>query len=128
MTMFNQDQILGIQPISSPTPRFDGGLGGPNDLFLDFLEQNPRMAFSAIAPTSTGSPASQRFFQNSFQRIHDQFLGNLGQQILGGQTPTGRFSDFLQGFDFNNFAASQSPFMRGVQNQRFAPSTRFLFF
>ena len=119
MTMFN------ILPTATSTPQPVSGLG--DNLFLDFLEEEPRVAFNAIAPTSTGSPASQRFFQNQFQTIHDRFLGQLGQQILGGQDPTARFVPFLQKFDFNQFAAATPPWLRGVQNQRFQPNTRFLF-
>jgi hypothetical protein len=98
-----------------------------DNMFLDFLEEQPNVAFQASRPQG-GSPASQRFFQNQFENIHNRFLGQLGQQILGGEPPTARFTDFLQDFDFGGFAASQSPFMRGEQQQRFAPSTRFLFF
>lgn len=94
--------------------------------FADFLEEQPNVAFQAFQPQGV-SPARRNFFQKSFTDIHNQFLGQLGNQILQGQQPTARFTDFLGSFDFGGFAASHSPFQRGEQQSRFQPSTRFLF-
>ena len=98
-----------------------------HNLFLDFLEQDPNLAFQGFSGQFGRSPSKQRFFQNSFQNIHNKFLGNLSRQIMGGQAPTGRFSDFLKDFDFGGYAAAQSPRARGLYSSQYAPSTRFLF-
>jgi len=100
---------------------------GDDNAFMGFLDENPNIAYQSFAPDfGVRSPNQQRFFQNSFQSIHDQFLGRLGNQIRQGQAPTANFTDFLGNFDFGGFSAAQSPWMRGQQTQRFAPTTRWL--
>ena len=95
--------------------------------FIDFLEGEPAATFQGFSQNFGRSPTQRNFFQNSFKDIHNKFLGNLSRQILSGQAPAGRFSDFLKDFDFGGYAAAQSPRARGLYSSQYAPSTRFLF-
>ena len=102
----------------------------PGTNFLDFLEQEPRAAFFSdpgFLQQRQKSPRRKRFFENQFSNIHNQFLGALGAQIRGGETPTGRFTDFLGGFDFEREYAGMPPSLRGDFTMSLLnPKTRFL--
>ncbi len=100
-------------------------------LFPDFLKDMPRAAFFS-APNIFGdsgrSVQQQRFFGQPgiFERVQDQFLGQLGDQLRGGQMPTLEFKDFLsQNFNPSRFFQRFGP---SDQRSQFNPATRFSFF
>ena len=101
--------------------------------FLDMLEAEPRSAFFSFQNQFGQSPNQRRYFQNQFQDIHNQFLGQLGTQIRGGELPTlspeqhaQRFTSFLENFPFTERFAALPPQQRGVFPSQFNPRTRFL--
>lgn len=97
--------------------------------FQDILEEEPRATFFSFQNQFGRSPTQQSFFRNRFKQLHDQFLGNLGQQIRGEEAPTAKFPNFMGGLDFGNIFAQALPFERGGPPRSiFAPSTRFLTF
>ena len=96
--------------------------------FASFLDEEPRAGFFAQQERFGRSPNQRRFFQQNFQPVYDRFLGQLGQQVQQGMTPSLTFPDFLQDFNFNQFFREQPQFFQGLNTQRFAPSTRFIFF
>ena len=97
----------------------------------EFLEQpgvGQRAAFFAQQPQGL-SPNLSRLFESSFGRFQNQFLGSLGQQILGGENPTARFVPFLQGRNILDELRAISPGLRGGFGAgQFAPPTTFLNF
>ena len=83
--------------------------------FLEFLETEPRAAFFSHGNRFGGPQKSQRqtnYYQNQFNEIYDQYLGNLGQQARGGTMPAGSFNDFLGGFDFEDWYRRQVPYQQ----------------
>jgi hypothetical protein len=96
--------------------------------FRDFLEYNPNIAFQAHGEQGRfgQTQSSRNFFQNQFSNIHNQFLGQIGQQILGSEAPTRRFTDFLDDFDFEKFSYGFTPGQRGQSSARYTPRTRFI--
>lgn len=100
--------------------------------FLDFLETDrPRAIFGTFQDQFGGSDVQQRFFQNQFSNIHNQFLSSLASTAQGGQLPGSEqtFSSFLQDFPFAERFASIAPIFRGgPRRSQFAPRTRHLFF
>jgi hypothetical protein len=100
--------------------------GSSDNPFGDFLEYNPNIAYQAHQGSFGQTPSSRNFFQNQFSNIHNQFLGQIGQQILGGQAPTARFTDFLGDFDFQKHAYGFTPGQRGQSSARYTPRTRFI--
>jgi len=100
------------------------------DVFRDFLEQEPRTAFFSFQNQFGRSPHQRRFFQGQFQDIYNEYLGALGSQIRSGQAPTKRFAGFLENLPFTNRFSSLPPTMRpgGGFSSRFAPRSRFLTF
>ena len=75
------------------------------------------------------SPNQKNFFQNSFFELQNRFLGTLGKQILGGEDPQARFTDFLGEVNFGNEFAKTPPNQRGgAPTSFFNPPTRSIFF
>lgn len=109
-------------------PHEPGHLPSP---FLDFLEEpsGQEVAFFGQQPRFGQSDVQKNFFRNQFRNILNEFQGQLGQQILGGELPSLKFTDFLRDFDFGQRFASTAPSLRGgPQASLFAPRTRSLFF
>ena len=125
--------------------------------FLDILEEYvPDAVFESFRP-KTGSPASQRFFQNSFNDIFNEYTGGLISQFSQAQsdnplifTDTGQFrlrptsspknlqaflennpqelfSNFLQEFPFTARFSNLTPTQRGFNPAKYAPTTRAFF-
>lgn len=100
-------------------------------LSRDFLESTPTAAYYS-SPVGTGfskqSPNRQRFFQQSFQDIYNQYLGELGAQARQGQISPLRFSDYLEQDPFTERYSGLTPMQKGVYSQQFSPSTRFIYY
>lgn len=115
-----------------PHPHNGGGgqAGIPtlDQLLKDLLEENPRLPFSNQINQLGRGTTQGRFFGGRFENIRDEFLGQLGSQIQGGGTPTLRFTDFLENFDFDRRFRGTAPSLRGQGGQaRFRPPTQFRF-
>jgi len=97
--------------------------GFGSDFFSDVLEESPRASFFSFV--NQQNQPQQRFFQNQFQTIQNEFLGNLGQQLREGNQPSQTFTDFLSDFPFSERFSALPPALRGALTNRFAPSIRF---
>ena len=71
------------------------------------------------------SPASRRYFQGQFQNLYDEFLGQQGRALQGGQIPSQTFSQFLDQFTFTQRYSALPPEMSGRGISGFAPRVRF---
>ena len=71
------------------------------------------------------SPASRRFFQGQFQNLYDEFLGQQGRALQGGQMPAQNFQQFLQAFPFTQRYSSLPPEMTGRTLGSFAPRVQY---
>lgn len=101
--------------------------GNPFNPFLDFLEEERNIPFQTALRGSNPTPNQLEFFQNDRKNIFDRFDALLGQDILGGQTPNRRFTDFIGDFDFNReFQLTPQSQRPGGNQQRFNPRTRFI--
>lgn len=92
------------------------------DDFLNTDELGQRTAFYGSIPQGFNN-FQQRQAQNLFEPVFNRYLGQLGQQIFGKQTPNRSFKDYLtQDFNF------ERELMRLPQQQNTltAPS-RFVF-
>jgi hypothetical protein len=92
----------------------------------DILAEAPEATFFSFQDQFGQGQNQKNFFRGQFKNIFNQFLGTLGQEVRQGQFPTGKFTDFLGDFDFNQQFAQTAPSLRGGQTGRFAPPTRFL--
>jgi len=73
-----------------------------------------------------GSPRQGRYFQQAYQDIYGDYLGNIGTALRGGQEPA-TFEEFLQTNPWTTRYGRLSPAMRGTTGAAFNPRTRFLF-
>ncbi len=108
-----------------------GGFGG---VFPGILEAEPKLPFFSQLNRQRGlSPNQRTFFENSFDRIFNQFTGLLGQGIQdlpegGDASGLPKFENFIQDFDFERDFLSRPPSQRfGGGTARFAPPTQFRF-
>lgn len=98
--------------------------------FMDWLDTNPEVGYYAFGRQGGQSANQKNFFRNQFSNVHNQFLGQLGQQILGGQLPDLRFGDFLKSYDFGGAYNRATPRERGQgfgYSSQFAPQARWNF-
>ena len=100
-------------------------------LSSNFLERTPTAAYYS-SPTgsnfSTASPNRRRFFQDSFQDIYNQYLGELGSKARQGERSPLKFADYLERDPFTERYSGLSPMQRGVYSQQYSPSTRFIYY
>ena len=92
---------------------------------LPFLEDEPKAGYFAYQ-NQWNTPNQQKYYQNQFSQIQDKYLGQLGQQIMGGGVPTLKFSDFLGNYNWGQNYANLTPSQRGVNQSQFNPLTRWL--
>jgi hypothetical protein len=97
------------------------------NLFSRFLEDVPRAAYFSLDKPMGQSPREKRFFQNQFQDIQNEYIGDLGRQIRSGQPPTLQWTDFLDKFPFSERYAAMPPQYRGDFPRQFSSPTRFLY-
>ena len=66
--------------------------------FSDFLETQPQALYqSFLTDPSTRMPSSmKRYYQNQFNTIQNEYIGQLARQMRQGELPTRTFSDYLQ--------------------------------
>ena len=98
--------------------------------FLDVLEYQPEAAYYGMLGRQPRMGGRQeRFFQNEFQNTYNRYLGNLANQIMSGEAPTQRFTDYLSQQNPMDQYRSMAPSLRGdyCRTETFAPSTRFLY-
>lgn len=76
-----------------------------------FLEDNPFTLYNAIKPT--GSNNFTDYWNNKYNDVYSGYLGSLGQQAIGGQSPNLSFTDYLKDYPFLNEWLKLSPTNRG---------------
>jgi hypothetical protein len=116
-----------MPPFTNP---FENDVGWGN-VWGDFFEEpygQPGAGYFSALPQSQ-TPVQQRFYQNRYPDVYNQFLGEAGGQIRAGQLPTLRFGNFAQNFPYQQSFATTPPLLRGGPSlSRFAPRARSFFF
>ena len=92
--------------------------------WIEELENLPQAAYYAQQP-QWGAPKQQRYYQGQFQEIQNQYLGRLGQQMMGGGMPSLQFTDFLGNFPWTQQYAQLPPSLRGDNPSLFNPRTQY---
>ena len=73
-----------------------------------------------------GSPRQRQFYQQGYQDIFGDYLGEIGTALRGGQEPA-TFQEFLETNPWTTRYGRLSPAMRGTTGAASNPRTRFLF-
>ena len=125
---------LGDEPeMVTDNSALGGGMLGLGGTFEGYLQDFPKRTYFSYQDEPGGgfgrSPNQRRYYQKSFDRIYNQFLGTLGTAARQGITPNqpgAQWTDFLEAFPFTERYASLPPQLRGTSSSRFAPFTRFV--
>ena len=107
-----------------------GNLGFGSGFIDELFEEEPNLAFQTNLSQRQGlSPNQRSFFENRFDSIFNQFLGDFGTRAQqSGEIPEFRFQDFIQDFNFEEDFMRRPPSLRfGAGTARFKPPTRFQF-
>ena len=119
------DFISGEALGSQPRLAYQAMLGDPNREIKPWeTEGQARQEMMFGNPYGT-SPASRRYFQGQFQNIYNDFLGNQGRALQGGQLPSQTFSQFLEQYPFTQRYAALPPELSGRALGSFAPRVQY---
>lgn len=92
------------------------------------LDEDPELAFLTFLGQRGLPMGQQRFLQGRFGDVQNQFRQQQGQQLAGGQLPTGSFFyDFLPNFGLDQYRYGFSPQARGMGQAQFNPRAQFLY-
>jgi|TARA_R100000234_G_C4838276_1_gene109940 hypothetical protein len=101
-----------------------------DDIFQNFLEEEPRAAFFGTlrsSPDFRDTSARRRQAENIYQDAMSEFYGQLGENIIQGEPIQDfTFTDFLQQFPFTERFAQLG--RESSQLNRYRPRTRFLYY
>ena len=66
--------------------------------FSDFLETQPQALYQSFlnAPGTRMPSSMKRYYQNQFNTIQNEYIGELARSMRQGNLPTRTFSDYLQ--------------------------------
>jgi len=114
------------------------------DYYTTMLESDPQMAYMGKLSSQTfgynpltfggEAPAQQRrardYFANQYSNIYNEYMAKKGREYQQKTDPSKMttFSDFLSEVPFTARYSGLSPYQRGMSTQRFAPSTRYIFY
>tara|TARA_R100001086_G_scaffold236145_2_gene159452 strand:- start:402 stop:827 length:426 start_codon:yes stop_codon:yes gene_type:complete len=106
------------------------GSSGMNPTFASFLEDEPRAAFFAGVPRgmTMGADTARRAARDIYPQALSEFYGALGEQIMRGNQPTLKFTDFLKENPYTERMAALGRQYGGMRQQQFRPRTRRLYF
>ena len=93
-----------------------------NKYYMAQLEKEPEYAYFG-QQNQWKTPNMRRYFQGQYSNIQNQYMGQLGQQVLGGGAPDMKFTDFLSRFPFQQ--QFQESGAGRQETSRFNPFTRW---
>ena len=117
---FISGEALGSQPRLS----YMAKLGRQRPEGYDQTDEAKRQEDMFGSPFGT-SPAAKRYFQGQFQNVYNEYLGQQGRALQGGQIPAQPFSQFLDQFPFTQRYSALPPEMSGRGISGFAPKVKF---
>ncbi len=92
---------------------------------LEGTDIGRRTIFEQARPDSARTLSQRNIFSGLFERVLNDYLGNVGKNFSVGETPSQSFTDFVEGQDFNNvFKRQQANFRR---DSGLSGPARFLF-
>ena len=99
-------------------------------MFEGYIDKYPEQGYFGYQGQQR-TPNQKKWFQDQFSAVQNRYMGQLGQQIMGGGAPNLNFSDFLsQWFAPHGGAAQEwggmTPQQKGFDYGRYAPSTRWI--
>jgi len=99
----------------------------PGSVFNRFLDQNPQATFYSTLPEAM-TPVQRGASGDIYNQAIQDYYGELGKRIRGGQRPTMQFQEFLKEFPYTQRFAQATQRSRDMARQRVSPRTRRLFY
>ena len=108
--------------------------------WIGFLDYSPEAAYysSPMGQEFAGTtPTAQRYYEKSFSDMYNQWLGELGKRVRGGEDPFSLpFRSYLDPEEGDNPFTSRytqtykslAPSARGSYTGAYAPRTRQIYF
>lgn len=101
-----------------------------SDIWREALEELPQAGYFAYQ-NQPRTPNQREWFKSQFSEVQNRYMGQLGQQIMGGGAPTLNFTDFLSQYFAPQGGAAQewgsmSPGQRGVNFGKYSPPTKWV--
>ena len=113
-------------PYTTPFQDFMSGQGSWEDLVLGEMPQATYRSSPTGMAYGQKSPSQQRFFQNAYQDVYSDYLGQLGQSLRAGQNPMA-FMDYLETDPWTKRYAALPQTARGKTGAYSSPRTRYLY-
>ena len=95
-----------------------------NNFWKDWLDEQPQIGYAAHLQDQGFGRNKTQALRRMFGDIQFNFFGQLGNQVRQGGSPTLRWNDFLETFDFDKYYRSLSPSQQGRHRGAFAPGLR----
>lgn len=96
------------------------------DIVLQQMPQAQYYSSPAGLEFAGQSPRNRRYFQQAYQDVYSDYLGNIGTSMRSGIDPQ-TFDDFMQTDPWTSRYASLPQAQRGVSGVYSNPRTRFLY-
>ncbi len=99
----------------------------------DFLDQllggEPRLSYYGQLGQQNATPLMRKYFQSNYDSVYNDYLGELGRQVMGGAVPTLQFNDYLKQQPFaQRYAQVPAEFSGRMASWRdFNPLTQWRF-
>jgi hypothetical protein len=100
--------------------------GGWGSLLLAQLPQAAYYSSPAGGQFAQRSPRQGRYYQQAYQDVYSDYLGEIGRSLRLGQEPT-NFQAFLETNPWTTRYGQLPQSARGVTGAMYDPRTRFLF-
>ena len=97
---------------------------GPKSIWLDFLEDNPEIAYAAYRPQA-GSQNFTDYWARQQGQVMRDWQKQLGSEVMSGRAPSTRWYTFLSQYPWTQRYLGLSPEARGVQESLYAPRMRW---
>lgn len=105
---------------------FMSGQGSWENLILGEIPEATYRSSPTGMDYGQRSPSQQRFFQNAYQDVYSDYLGQLGQSLRAGQNPMA-FMDYLETDPWTKRYAALPQTARGRTGAYSSPRTRYLY-
>lgn len=92
--------------------------------YSSLLNEDPRLSYYGLQNLWGQTPGQRRFYQNAFDLLNQQYLGQLGRMIMQGQEPNLMPQDFFSQFNYPQFYQQQGGLRRPAN---LSPFARFRF-
>ena len=122
-----------FMPGNNPFGAFFNGNGAANwnqsfaDAILSGMPEATYMSAPGGQTFGAQSPRKGRYFQQAYQDVYGQYLGQLGTALREGKQPTS-FRDFLDTDPWTKRYSQLPQYERGVTKTYSDPRTRFIFY